>query len=176
MDDLLSVLHRSSQLRVDALANEHDLNQGEVSQMGPAHSREDVELLSPEVWYISKREPVAVGLDFQLLLQVRGRVWVFFRMVVLQVAVKDEHPCRNRNQEQCESEILDKQVDKLARADTFLFDQEVVLAIAFLAVYALTDDYLCRLAIHVNFLARALTRLAEPCRHLDILKVGHLCL
>jgi len=54
MNDLLSILNCSGQLRVNALADEDYFYQSKVGQVRPTHSREDVELLILEVGHESK--------------------------------------------------------------------------------------------------------------------------
>lgn len=171
MDNLLPILDGAGQLRVDALADEDDLDQCEVSQVRPADSSENVKLLVLEVRHEAKGEPVGVCLGSHHGLQSHGVVRVLLGMQILQVTVKDEQTRCDGDQEQRQCEVLDQEVDELAGAHALFFDQEVVLAAALFAVDALANDDLCCLAVHVHLFARALTRLAEPRRDLDVLQV-----
>ena len=90
---------------------------------------------------------------------------------VLQVAINDKQTSGYGDQEKCESKILDEQVDEFARADALLLYQKIVLPSALLAINALTYNDLGSLTVDVNFFARALARLTEASRDLDILEI-----
>lgn len=72
IDDFLSILDGSCQLRIDTLPDEDDFDHGVVDKMGPTHTREDVEALDREVGHKAKGEPISFRLGNQVLLGLVG--------------------------------------------------------------------------------------------------------
>ena len=144
--------------------------------MGPADGSEDAELLDHEVGHVPEGQPVGLRLCNEVLLRGFCDLGVLLRVQHLQVTVQNEEAHRDRDQQQREEEVLDQECDEFAAADTFFLDEEVKLAGALLAVDALVEDDLRRLAVGVHAFAGALARLAKLGRHLQVLQVGLLTL
>ena len=84
-------------------------------------------------------------------------------MLQFKVAIEDQEARSHSDQQQREEEVLDEQGDELARADALVLNEEVVLALALLAVDALANYNVRGLAVSMDLLAWTFARLTELC-------------
>ena len=142
--------------------------------MQPRDCGERVERVGHKVGDVAEGEPVVLSLGYKILFGFCRCLWVFLGVHHFQVAVKHQKACGDGDEKQSEQEVLHEKRYEFRGANSLFLDEQVVLAAALVAVDALVANDVRRLAVRVHALARALARLAELRRHLQVLQVRQL--
>ena len=126
---------------------------------------------------LTKRKPAGLLCLYLSLVCFFSLFRIFLGVLRLHVTILNQKCCCKNGQNCHEQQILEEELQQLPRAQFFLFDEQIILSIAFLTVYSLIQDYACSHTVsmyskgQIRVFLFAVARYNRFCRYFEILEI-----